>query len=186
MKNQILLFLILTMTFSVMATPVNYETSYPIDHGSAVDQLVQVTPQSATLDLGNYNDFGLDFCGDQNDRHIGNSPSIGHRIYQSSNFQIESDADSTPFQPCEIDRAKNRQHFISGMRHGFVDQYYKTATKNDHQIAHDNQSKRTDAYRQREVHTYYFKATYMDWWTGSGSVSWRHSNSTLKTKMALI
>ena len=186
MKNFISLILTLTIAFDAMATPTNYETSNPIDHGSAVDQLVQVTPQSATFDLGDQNDYRLHFCGDQNDRHIGNPPSIGHRIYQSANSQFESEAYCKTFQSCKIDRPKSGQYFSGGMCDRLVDKYYKTATKNDHQIARNDHSQKYNGYRPRTLHTTFIKASYMDWRSGAGSTSWRHSNSTLKTKMALI
>ena len=166
--------------------PINYETSISVDHGSAVDQLVQAPTQSPTLDLGDQNDYRLHFCGDQNNRHIGNPPSSGHSIYQDTDRQLDSEAYSKTFQSCKIDRPKSGQYFSGGMCDGLVDKCYKTTTKNNHQIACNDHSQKYNGYRPRTLHPDFIKASYMDWRSGACNTSWRYSNSTLKTKMALI
>ena len=153
-----------------------------IDHGIAVDQLMQDS-QAAAFDHGNQYDYRLHYSGTSNNRYFGNPSSSGHGVHQIAYSEAYSYTYSAPIESCNIDIEASGQYFTSGMHNGLLDQHYRTATGNDHQITRNDDSKRANAYRQRTLHTYFIKASYMDWRTGSRSDSWRHSNSLLKTKV---
>lgn len=185
MKTTITLLLTFTMAVFAMAIPTDHENQNTfVDHGIAVDQLMQDS-QAAAFDHGNQYDYRLHYSGTSNDRYLGDPSSSGHGVYQIAYSEVDSYTYSAQIEPCNIDIAASGQHFTSGMRDGLLDQYYRTATGNDHQITRNDDGKRANAYRQRTLHTYFVKASYMDWRTGSRSNSWRHSNSVLKTKVAV-
>lgn len=185
MKTTITLLLTFTMAVFAMAIPTDHENQNTfVDHGIAVDQLMQDS-QAAAFDHGNHYDYRLHYSGTSNDRHVGDPSTSRHGVHQIAYSEVDSYTYRAPIESCNIDIEASGQHFTSGMHNGLIDQHYTTATGNDHQITGNYDAKRENAYRQRTLHPCFVKAPYMDWRTGSRSDSWRHSNSLLKTKVAV-